>query len=734
MSWHWCTFDKTATSAALNGYKQHKGEHHMKRRLLGSIASMIFSCIVLVGYASAAEPCFINVSSGPEEGSLTVILGSVSSQASEATPTRQLRDTDCDGLPDSACLECTPTYVADNCKDNPNGPDLGTCTAGSQGMLGEPCLADAECGSGGECSMAQEDSDSDGFGDACDYCDGNGVLDQDSDGLCDGDDNCPTVQNLLQDDSDDDGLGDVCDYCDGNGALDQDSDGLCDGDDNCPTAPNPLQVDTDNDSYGDECSGAIDRIAPIENFTGTWREIGRQVGSTYPDNIIYFGQLFQEILSYSELSGWTPQDYYNETKQLIPQSVTDHMEGMAEGLIDVRPISPPIAWDLVLAQNMAVDLLNMERNMSPLPDPPVAQILNALRGCTGFGVSSSVGTFLAHNTDAQGVAGVNTSTVMYWYPSNGDYAYLTFDPPGWADVAFGLNQKGIAVTVNAGSPNSDAVIGYYYTFMTRYAMEHAATLKEAVKIFTDVFKRGENFGPTGALIHFTDFNTGKMAKIQLRSEFIEVTYGEERVPGVVSIGSANHFVGDFNPDPSYYYESSFMRYDRLLDLLNDATASFDLDGSWDILRDTNDGTPEDDGIADSNTISRQGAGFGAGSTTFGTIFTPDGMYYALGRPDAYFDQYPGAQFVAGVRALSIKHKKLSSEKLEKKAKKVTLKITGTAGFDIHGRIDLGPLTWKTSSFSKRKNLLKIKAIVPAGLEPGSIQISVGDYIGWIQVD
>ena len=187
-----------------------------------------------------------------------------------------------------------------------------------------------------------------------------------------------------------------------------------------------------------------------------------------------------------------------------------------------------------------------------------------LRGCTGFGVSSSAGTYLAHNTDAQGTAGVNTSAIMYWYPSNGDYAYLTFDPPGWADVAFGLNQKGIGVTVNAGAPNSDAVIGYYYTFMTRYAMEHAATLDEAVAVFEDVFDRGETFGPTGALIHFVDFNTGRMAKIQLRSEVMEVTYGEERVPGVVSIGSANHFVGDFNPDPSYYSQSSWMRYDRLL--------------------------------------------------------------------------------------------------------------------------------------------------------------------------
>ncbi len=675
----------------------------MKKRMSGVVAVIFFVCVVCDGCVSAepalvpavsigpvssaaSEVCFITVSSGPGEGTSTVVIGSVSV---ESTPTTEILDTDCDGLPDLACTSCIPAYDADNCKDSPNGPDLGTCTAGLPDMLGEVCGFDVECGSGGVCSMAQEDGDGDGFGDACDYCIGSGT-------------------------------------------LDQDSDGLCDGDDNCPTAPNPLQEDGNGDGYGDECSGAIDRIAPISSFSGTWYEIGRQVGSTYPDNIISFGQLFQMILAGYGPPGWTAQDYYNQTEHFIPQSVKDHMVGMVAGLVEVRLLSPANAWNLVLTQNMAVDLLNMANNISPVPDPPVAQILNALRGCTGFGVSSSAGTFLAHNTDAQGVAGVNTSAVMYWYPSNGDYAYLTFDPPGWADVAFGLNQKGIGVTVNAGSPNSDAVIGYYYTFMTRYAMEHAATLKEAVKIFKDVFKRGENFGPTGALIHFVDFNTGKMAKIQLRSESMEVSYGQKRVPGVVSIGSANHFVGDFNPDPSYYYESSFMRYARLLVLLDNAEASFDLAGSWTILRDTHDGTPEDDGIADSNTISRQGAGFGTGSTTFGTIFTQDGMYYALGRPDVYFDQYGVAQFFPGVRALDIRHKEIRSEKLTK-SRKITLQITGSTGFDPYGSIDLGPLSWSKVSYNGKKGRVKIKAIVPAGLEPGSIQISVGDYTGWIQV-
>ena len=83
--------------------------------------------------------------------------------------------------------------------------------------------------------------------------------------------------------------------------------------------------------------------------------------------------------------------------------------------------------------------------------------------------------------------------------------------------------------------------------------------------------------------------------------------------------------------------------------------------------------------------------------------------------------------------LSIRHKEIRSEKLVKKAKKVVLQITGSAGFNPDAEIDLGPLEFQKKSVNTKKSTLKIKAIVPAGREPGSIQISVGDYIGWIQV-
>lgn len=84
----------------------------------------------------------------------------------------------------------------------------------------------------------QSDSDNDGSGDACD-------ADTDGDGVDDGADNCPFTANPDQSDIDSDGLGNVCDG-------DPDGDGVADAD-NCPLVPNPFQEDTDSDGVGDDC-------------------------------------------------------------------------------------------------------------------------------------------------------------------------------------------------------------------------------------------------------------------------------------------------------------------------------------------------------------------------------------------------------------------------------------------------------------------------------------------------
>ncbi len=100
---------------------------------------------------------------------------------------------------------------------------------------------------------AQVDSDGDGFGDACDVCEGPGTADRDLDGVCEPFDNCPADANPRQPDADGDGIGDACDFCFGPGLFDSDFDGVCDAADRCPVDFDPGQEDRDGDGEPDAC-------------------------------------------------------------------------------------------------------------------------------------------------------------------------------------------------------------------------------------------------------------------------------------------------------------------------------------------------------------------------------------------------------------------------------------------------------------------------------------------------
>lgn len=113
------------------------------------------------------------------------------------------------------------------------------------------------------------DADSDGICDVDDNCPSvanNVQADVDGDGRGDVCDNCPAVSNPLQEDADSDSVGDVCDNCPGvanTSQLNSDSDSLGNACDNCPTTTNPTQADSDGDSVGDVC----DNCAALSNTT-----------------------------------------------------------------------------------------------------------------------------------------------------------------------------------------------------------------------------------------------------------------------------------------------------------------------------------------------------------------------------------------------------------------------------------------------------------------------------------
>ena len=166
----------------------------------------------------------------------------------------------------------------DNCPEVPNaaqedsdgdltGDACDTCTDTDGDGFGNPGFSQNTCPLD-NCphiyNPDQADADGDGVGDACDTC-----TDTDGDGLGDPGfptntcplDNCPHVSNPDQADTDKDGVGDACDTC-----TDTDGDGVGDpgfpantcGVDNCPGVPNKDQKDTDGDGVGDACDPCTD--------------------------------------------------------------------------------------------------------------------------------------------------------------------------------------------------------------------------------------------------------------------------------------------------------------------------------------------------------------------------------------------------------------------------------------------------------------------------------------------
>jgi hypothetical protein len=449
------------------------------------------------------------------------------------------------------------------------------------------------------------------------------AADWDGDGIDDAIDNCLSTPNADQADDDADGFGNVCDYCPGNGQYDLDEDGLCDGDDNCYSVPNAAQQDSDGDGYGDVCTSNISRWYPVETFNGSYESIGRQIARRYPDTLIYVADIFSRLGVTADIA----QGRYDEIEALIPQSIKDHMRGMARGLQDARSIESNKAWDMVLISAFAIDALN-------IPDAPPAAGMAA--GCTAFALSSPAGTFLAHNTDNQKTTEHNGS-IMRIVPNNGDNSYVHFFTPAFVDVGLGMNDKGIGITYNVGRPNNHPLPGLPPLFMVRRVMEKAHTLQEAIDYFTDVLESGKSYGYNGTIFLLVDFKDSSMAKIQIKSDAYKVTYGEQLKPGVTYVASTNHFDDDFSPlSPEEKVTSSnissLARWDRLMELLPQYD-TYDLATCFSILTDHGDGEPGP------NTICRDsGTAFGT-ATTLTNIFTADTIYYTTGRPDRYLAVY-----------------------------------------------------------------------------------------------
>lgn len=138
--------------------------------------------------------------------------------------------------------ESQPVAIAAPCAVNPGRIELAgnsfdlSCGLPDDDSDGVPDQSD-NCPT--IANPAQIDQDLDDIGNECD-------TDLDGDGIDNTIDNCPAIENQDQLDQDGDGSGDDCD-------ADSDNDTVSNSQDNCPLTPNTDQADNDDDQIGDAC-------------------------------------------------------------------------------------------------------------------------------------------------------------------------------------------------------------------------------------------------------------------------------------------------------------------------------------------------------------------------------------------------------------------------------------------------------------------------------------------------
>ncbi len=127
--------------------------------------------------------------------------------------------------------------------------------------------------------------------------------DSDSDGIADGDDNCPSIFNPGQEDMDGDSVGDACD--------------------NCTTVVNPDQTDTDGDGVGDVCD---------TNNAAIQISVTANPESVYPGDAVQFTYVVTNTGSV-ELTNVTVVDGFGNTiiigtmaaGDVVSQNVTENI-------------------------------------------------------------------------------------------------------------------------------------------------------------------------------------------------------------------------------------------------------------------------------------------------------------------------------------------------------------------------------------------------------------------------
>ena len=222
----------------------------------------------------------------------------------------------------------------------------------------------------------------------------------------------------------------------------------------------------------------------------------------------------------------------------------------------------------------------------------------------------------------------------------------------------GINDQKLALSFNVGEPNNNAKPGLPVVFKAREVMAKCDDLACAIDRFSRFLEKEEekekekNYGELGANLIIVDFKNSTMARIQICSDGVTVTYGHEFYPADITYGAVtNHFEGYCSlPAPQRFRpfawlsgmfrgnrkDSSHQRYERLMELLTTEGIKYDMGTCWWILTDSNGKLPNN------RTICRKGFPV---STTASHVLTERFCYYSLGLPSKYLARYGKLLFI-----------------------------------------------------------------------------------------
>jgi len=280
---------------------------------------------------------------------------------------------------------------------------------------------------------------------------------------------------------------------------------------------------------------------PVVVVSGTWEDMGFQIGSR---NEFAAGIRRTAWLARRLFPPERARSYFKRVESFIPRSSLDHMRGIAKGVAAVSDISYDDAWEDILLLNFAY-----------MP-----------AGCTAFAVCSQAGSYIAHNTDEYYVLTFSQAVIVFNPDNESGYPFVSFGSPAFGGVMMGENTEGLAAVCNAAFP-SDRVLGLPPQFLVRRSLEECSSIEDAVRLFTSFVEKGGRFGYIGYNITYIDFTAGKLARLEIAPDRVEVDYGqawgEKRF-----VAAANHY--SLMPGRNQRAEhntSSYARYERVKLLL-----------------------------------------------------------------------------------------------------------------------------------------------------------------------